>query len=183
MTYDLTIDAKYLYGGITKDFCLPFNSFQTDTVVTIEQILQAPDDTVIGKIVCVDLDYSDSNHDAHQDFPMAPAREPVDSMWLSIYQLDLLEEYHLPKVSKCNKFLQTLYDKKYYTLHYVTLKIYERNGLKVSKLPKVLKFRKSKWMAKYIELKIRLRQPATRKIAKNFFKLMNNSAFGKCCES
>ena len=62
-------------------------------------------------------------------------------------------------------------------------KIYERNSLKVSKLHKVLKFRQSKWMAKYIELNTRLRQAATRKIAENFFKLMNNSAFGKCCES
>ena len=38
-------------------------------------------------------------------------------------------------------------------------------------------------MAKYIELNKRLRQAATSKIAENFFKLMNNSAFGKCCES
>ena len=38
-------------------------------------------------------------------------------------------------------------------------------------------------MAKYIELNTRLRQAATSKIAENFFKLMNNSAFGKCCES
>ena len=114
---------------------------------------------------------------------MAPTREPVDSMWLSSYQLDLLEEYHLTKISKCSKLLQTLYDMKDYTLHYVTLKIYERNGLKVSKLHKVLKFRQSKWMAKYIELNTRLRQAATGRIAENFFKLINNSVFGKCCES
>ena len=38
-------------------------------------------------------------------------------------------------------------------------------------------------MAKHIELNTRLRQAATSKIAENFFKLMNNSAFGKCCES
>ena len=118
-TYGLTIDANNLYGGIMKDFCLPLNSFQTDTEVTIEQILQTPDEAEFGYIVCVDLDYPDSIHDAHQDFPMAPTREPVDSMLLSSYQLDLLEEYHLPKVSKCNKLLQTLYDKKDYTLHYV----------------------------------------------------------------
>ena len=78
--------------------------------------------------------------------------------------------------------LQTFYDKKDYTLHYVT-QIFERNGLKVSKLHKLLKFRQSKWRAKYIELNTRLGQAATSKIAENFFKLMNNSAFGKCCES
>ena len=56
-TYGLTIDANNLYGGIMKDFCLPLNSFQTDTEVTIEQILQTPDDAEFGYIVCVDLDY------------------------------------------------------------------------------------------------------------------------------
>ena len=182
-TYGLNIDASNLNGGSMKDFCLPLNSFQTDTKVTIEQILQTPDDAEFEYIVCVDLDYPGSIHDAHQDFPMAPTREPVDSMWLSSNPLDILEEYHLPKASKCNKLLQTLYDKKYYTLHYVTLKIYERNGIKVSKLHKVLKFRESKWLAKYIELNTKLRQAATSKVAENFFKLMNDSAFGKCYKS
>ena len=92
--------------------------------MTIEKILQTPDDAEFGYIVCVDLDYPDSILDAHQEFSMSATREPVDSMWLSSYQLDLLEEYHLQKVSKCNKLLQTLYDKKGYTLRYVTLKIY-----------------------------------------------------------
>ncbi|XP_075244999.1 uncharacterized protein LOC142339108 [Convolutriloba macropyga] len=181
-TCGLTIHANNLYGGFMKDFRLPLSSFQTDTEVTIEQVLQTPDDAEFGYIVCVDVDYPDSIYDAHEDFPLAPTREPVDSMWLSSYQLDLLEERHLPKVSNCNKLLQTLYDEKDYTLHYVTLNNYDRNSLKVSKLRKVLKFRQSKWMAKYIELKTRLRQAATSKIAENF-KLMNNSAFGKCRES
>ena len=35
-TYGLNIDANNLDGGIVKDFCLPLNSFQTDTEVTIE---------------------------------------------------------------------------------------------------------------------------------------------------
>ena len=165
-----------------KDFCLQLNSFKTDTEVTIEQILQTPGDDEFGYIVCVDLEYPDSIHDAHQDFPMAPAREPVDSMWLSSYQLDLLEEYHLPKVSMCNKMLQILYDKKDNTLHYVSIKIHKRDRPEVSKLHKVLKFRQSKWMAKCIELNTRLRQAATNKIAENFFKLMNNASLGKCCE-
>ena len=117
-----------------KDFCLPLNSFQTDTEVTIEQILQISTDAEFGYIVYVDLYYPDSIHDALQDLPMVPTREPVDSMWMSSYQLDLLEEYHLPKLSKCNKLIQTLHDKKDYTLHYVTLKIYESNSLEFSKL-------------------------------------------------
>ena len=39
------------------DFCLQLNSFQTDnTEVTIEQILQIPDDADFRYIVCVDMD-------------------------------------------------------------------------------------------------------------------------------
>ena len=97
--------------------------------------------------------------------------------------MDFLEEYHLPKFSKCNKLLQTLYDKTECIVHYVKLAIYERNGLKNSKMHKVLKFKLSKWIAKYIELNTRLRQAAISKIAENFFQLKNNYAFWKCCES
>ena len=166
-----------------NDFCLPINFFQMDTGVTIEQILQTPDDAKFGYIICVNLDYPDSIHDAHQDFTFTPIREFVNSMWLSSYQLDLWKKYHLQKLSKCNKLLQTFYDKKEYTLHYVTLKICERNRLKVSKLLKVVKFRLSKWMAKIIELNSRLRQAATIQFAEHFCKLMKNSASGKSCES
>ena len=50
-TNGLTIDANNLHGGIMKDFCLPINSFQTDTEVTIEQILQISTDAEFGYIV------------------------------------------------------------------------------------------------------------------------------------
>ena len=57
---------------------------------SLEKCYVKADDAEFGYIVCVDLDYPDSIHDAHQDFPMTPTREPVDSMWLSSYQMDLL---------------------------------------------------------------------------------------------
>ena len=144
-TYGLTIEAINLYVGVMKDLCLPLNSFQTDTEVTIKQILQTPDNAEFGYMVCFVSDYPDSIQDAHQDFPILLTREPAHSKWLSSYQLDLLEEYHPPKVSKCYKLLQLLYDKNDYTLHYVMLKINERNGLKALKLHKVLKLRQSSW--------------------------------------
>ena len=46
--------------------CLSNSS--TATEVTIEQILQTPDDADFGYVVCVDLDYPDTTNDAHQDF-------------------------------------------------------------------------------------------------------------------
>ena len=182
-TYGFTIDANNLYGGIMKDYCLPMHSFTTESDISIGEILDTADDAPFGYIVNVDLLYPDAMHDDHQDFPLAPSKEIVDKDWLSDYQQELLAEYSLPSNDKNRKLLQTLYDKRNYTVHYITLKVYVRNGMKVDKLNSVLKFKQSKWMAPYVNLNTSWRQNASTKTAKDFFKLMNNSAFGKCCES
>ena len=45
-----------------------------------------------------------------------------------------------------------------------------------------MKFIQSPWLAPYIALNTKFRQQATSKFDEDFFKLMNNSFFGKTCE-
>ena len=73
----------------------------------------------------------------------------------------------------------TLYDEKNYVLHYLNLKQALKAGLKLEKIHRVIKFDQSDWMRVYIEKNTKLRQEAKNDCEKDFFKLMNNSVFGR----
>ena len=53
----------------------------------------------------------------------------------------------------------------------------------LKKVHRGIKFYKSKWMEPYIRKNTDLRQLATSSFEKDFFKLMNNSVFGKTIEN
>ena len=180
-TYIICIDANNLYGGIMEKFMLPLNNFEWDNTVSLDTILSTSDASEVGYIVEVDLEYPDSLHDDHSDFPLAPVKQQVDNHWLSEYQRKLCGER--PSNSKCTKLIQTLYRKERYTLHYITLKLYISLGLQVSKVHRVLKFTQAKWLQPYIQLNTRKRKEAPNKCDQDFFKLMSNSTYGKLCES
>ena len=73
-----------------------------------------------------------------------------------------------------------LKDQKGYVVHMKALGQALKLGLKTKKVHRVIEFRQSKWMKAYIMLNIRrLRMAAKNEFEKNFFKLMNNSVFGK----
>ena len=180
-SYIICIDANNLYGGIMEKFMLPLNQFEWASGVTIETILATSDNSEVGYIVEVDLEYPDHLHDIHSDFPLAPVKQSINTAWLSEYQRNVLGER--PVNSKSKKLIQTLYRKERYTLHYITLKLYISLGLQVSKVHRVLTFKQSKWLQPYMKLNTKKRKEATSKCDQDFFKLMSNSTYGKLCES
>ena len=81
------------------------------------------------------------------------------------------------------KLIPNLSEKKNYVLHHSNLKLYMKLGLKLKKIHRGLKFREEPWMKSYIELNTNLRTQGKNDFEKDFFKLMNNSVFGKTMEN
>ena len=104
-------------------------------------------------ILEVDLEYPKSLHDPHNDYPLAPETVTVNTV---------------------EKLIPNLRNKKKYVVHYENLKLYERLGLKITKIHRGINFEERAWLKEYIDLNTELRTKEKNKFEKDFFKLMNN---------
>ena len=71
-------------------------------------------------------------------------------------------------------------------MHYENLKLYESLGLKITKIHRGIKFEESAWLEEYINQNTKLRIEAKKSennFEVDFFKLINNSIFGKTLEN
>ena len=101
-------------------------------------------------------------------------------------ELHNLHEYPLaPKtvtVSDTLKLIPKLGNRKKYVLYYKNLQQYLKYGMKLTKIHRGIRYTKSKFLEKYIASNMESRKVAKNEFEKDFFKLMNNSVFGKTME-
>jgi len=119
-----------------------------------------------GYILEVDLEYPPEIHDEHNDLSFCPEKLKTS-----------------PGTNAPRKLIASLHDKKKYIVHYRYLQSALRNGLRLEKIHRGLKFHQSRWLEQYIALNNRLRTAATDEFSKCLFKLLNNAIFGKFLES
>ena len=163
---------------------LPTGNFRwmTDKEISKIDLAKYKENGKKGLIQDADLEYPRELHSLHNDYPVAPEKTKVSKNMLSEYCKKIAEEYKI-SIGQVNKLIPTLKDKKEYVLHYRNLQLYLDLGLKVKKVHLVLEFIQSPWLKQYIDFNTEKPKHAKNPFGKDFFKLMNNSVFGKTMEN
>ena len=176
------LDANNLYG-LAMVQKLPCGNYQWCDVNDFDEntITNLKDDDETGYAFEVDLQYPKELHDLHNDYPVAPENILIKKEMLSNYNKDMLEKNQLKHV-ECGKLVPNLMDKKNYIVHYRNLKLYLSLGLKITKIHRVMSFTQKEWMKPYIDFNTEQRKQSKNDFEKDFYKLMNNSVFGKTME-
>ena len=181
--YIMYLDANNLYGWAMSQY-LPTGNFKWMTEKQINKINLATykEDSKKGLILEVDLEYPRELHDLHNDYPLRPEKVKVTENMLSNYCKKIKEKYNI-SIGQVHKLIPTLNNKEKYVLHYRNLQLYLDLGLKLTKVHRVLEFDQSPWLKQYINFNTEKRKHAKNSFEKDFFKLMNNSVFGKTMEN
>ena len=170
-----------LYGWAMSDY-LPYGSFKWLKNVDNFDVKSISKKSPMGYIFKVDLEYPDELHVFHNDYPLAPEKLAITYDMLSDYCKKIADEYEI-KVGDVKKLIPNLGNKTNYVVHYRNLQLYLSLGMKLTKIHRVLKFKQSDWMKKYIDFNTEKRKNAANDFEKDFFKLMINSVYGKTIEN
>ena len=162
-------DKNNLYGWAMSEY-LPYNEFKWLKNVDELDVISINEKNDVGYILEVDLKNPGKLHELHNDYPLAPEKLAVTN--------DILL-----KVGDVKKLIPNLGNKTRYVIHYRYLQLYLSLGMKLTKIHKVLQFKQSNCMKKYIDFNTKKRMCATNDFKKNFFKLMINSVYGKTMEN
>ena len=130
----------------------------------------------------VDLEYPQELHDFYNDYPLAPEKMKVTKVMLSSYCESIREKFNV-SIGQVHKLAPTLNKKEKNVLHYINLQPYTDLGLKVKNAHRVSEFSQSPFLRQYIDFNTQKRTQAKNSFKKDFFKLMNNSVFGKIREN
>ena len=181
--YIMYLDANNLYGWAMSQY-LPTGNFKWLSQKQIEKtnLGKYIENNNKGLILEVDLEYPQELHNLHNDFPLGPEKIKVAKDMLSDYCKKIADKFNISS-GLVHKLIPTLNDKEKYILHYRNLQSYLSLGLKLKKIHRVLQFDQSPWLKQYIDFNTQKRTHAKNSFEKDFFKLMNNSVFGKTMEN
>ena len=159
------LDANNLYGWAMsqplptgKFRCVEFREDWNPKTI-VEKLVVKKD---YGYLLEVDTRYPKKLHDYHNDLPFMCAKM---------------------KINGVDKLVPNLYYKRKYVIHVRALVQALEHGLVQERIHRAIEFKQSAWMREYIDFNTRLRTAAKNDFGKDFYKLMNNSVFGKTMEN
>ena len=159
-TYLQYLDANNLYGWAMSQ-PLPTGGFKW-VDVNSNEISELATRTDKGYLLEVDVSYPKELHNPHNDLPFMCERMEINGV---------------------EKLVPNLRDKKNYVIHIQALNKVLQHRLRLDGIHRVIEFNQSPWLKTYGDFNTQLRTAAANDFKKDFFKLMNNSVFGKMMEN
>ena len=163
-SYLIYLDVNNLYGWVMSQK-LPVNGFKwEDDLLRFNErfIKNYNGNSDVGYFIEVDVEYPKKLLGSHKDWPFLPERK---------------------KLEKVEKLVYGIEGKEKYIIHIRTLKQALNHGLILKRVHRVIQFNQEAWLIPYIDMNTKLRKEAKNEFEKDFFKLMNNSVFGKTMEN
>ena len=154
------LDANNLYGWAMSQ-PLPVGNFKWLTEENVKYYMENPGQ-ITSCTLDVDLEYPDELHDLHNDYPLAPENVEVNGT---------------------KKLIPHLENRENYVIHHENLRQCLKYGMELTKIHRGIKYEESDFLAKYIANNTESRKVAKNEFEKDFYKLMNNSVFGKTMEN
>ncbi|XP_069110136.1 uncharacterized protein [Argopecten irradians] len=156
-SYIVYTDCNNLYGKAMSE-PLPVGEFEWIDDVTQFDVTQISEKAQRGYLLEVDLEYPNSLHDSHTDYPLAPDKKKVSDDELSPTSKRLWRELHpdprgrekLLHRTPTEKLIPTLENKTKYVCHYRNLQQYLKLGMKLTKIHRILQFKQTPWLEEYI---------------------------------
>jgi hypothetical protein len=108
-SYITYLDMNNLYGTAMVE-PLPESSFKwlSDEEATTLDFASVPDDSPVGYILEVDLEYGSDLHHLHSDYPLASESSVIDPNDLSPYTNSLANKLGIKSTGRCRKLIATL---------------------------------------------------------------------------
>ena len=122
----------------------------------------------IGYFLKIDLQYSDKLHELHNDDPLDLEKLVVSNDMFSKYCKKIADKYEI-KGGDVKNLIPNLGNKTNYVVHYRNLQLYLSLGMKLTKIHRVLEFKQSDWMKKYIDFNTEKRMNAAYDFEKRVF--------------
>ena len=156
------LEANNLYGwAMSKKLSINNFEWENDLSRFNENFIKNfNENSDVGYFLEVDIKYSKQLWSYRKDLPFLPKRK---------------------KIGKVEKLVCSIEDKEKCVIHIRALKQALNHGLVLKYVHRVIKFNQEAWLKAYIDTK--LRTEAKNEFEKYFFKLMNNSVFGKTMEN
>ena len=166
LTFITYLDKNNLHGWSMSDY-LPYGEFEWLKNVDKFDVNSINEKGDIGYFLEVDLEYPDKLHELRNDYPLAPEKLAITNDMLSKYCKKIADKYDI-KVGDVKKLIRNLRNKTKYVLHYRNLQLYLSLEVKLVKIHRMLKFKQSNSMKKYIDFNTEKRKNAANGFEKIF---------------